>query len=606
MVQIGGYRVPRRINSFVASLILSALLLVTFYEILWISASTRKAEVGHHVYTLRNQDIKDMDQRVLAEQFYYHYEMPSPDFSEKEKSMENPSDTYHDEDQSARYESTDAWRSSDVYTNQLDTSKSRFPIHEVEEYKEKDSYLQQPLVADYPSGVDNIFFMLKTGGSVLWKRLPVHLFTTLTRTPHFAIYSDSPGSIAGYEVIDILQNVTDETLASAEFELYRHQRYIHDNHGVIDYSEIDIPGGWDLDRFKNIPMLAHAYSVSPDSDWFVFMDEDTYLLMDGLADWLKKLDPNTPLYLGSKALLGNLEFAHGGSGVVVSRKAVELTVGTHPEYVQEYENKTFDYCCGDFMVALMLKEKLDLEVEAQYEYPYSEYKFQGNSFYDVTANSDNWCLPIVSFHHASPHDIELLWEYERIKGPTRSSITYGTIYRDFYLPFIQDEIKNWNNGADEINYSYNMDHQIDIRPSYEDGEGFRPYESLDHCKIACDMIESCKMFRYLPKSQYCGLSTAIKLGKPSFDWVMKTDAELDEGLEYENSVSGWKIDRIRDLRKEQTCDPLHYIRNDDEDKLQEGWYRRLNKDTTYKPSLLLTIYELIEDPPRYENSTNQA
>jgi hypothetical protein len=606
MAQIGGYRIPRRINSLVASLILSALLLITFYELLCISASTRRAGVGHHVYTLRNQDIKDMDQRVLAEQFYYHYEMSSPDFGEKQKSMESPSDTYHDEHESARYESTDAWRSSEVYTNQLDTSKSRFPIHEIEEYKSKDSYLQQPLVADYPSGVENIFFMLKTGGSVLWKRLPVHLFTTLTRTPHFAIYSDSPGSIAGYEVVDILQNVTDETLASAEFELYRHQRYIHDNHGVIDYSEIDIAGGWDLDRFKNIPMLAHAYSISPDSDWFVFMDEDTYLMADGLADRLKKLDPNTPLYLGSKALLGNLEFAHGGSGVVVSRKAVELTVGSHPEYVQEYENKTFDYCCGDFMVALMLKEKLDLEVEAEYEYPYSEYKFQGNSFYDVVANSDNWCLPIVSFHHASPHDIELLWEYERIKGPARSSITYGTIYRDFYLPFIQEEIKDWNNGADEINYSYNMDHQTNIRPSYEDGEGFRPYESLDHCKIACDMIESCKMYRYLPNSQYCGLSSAIKLGKPSFNWVKKTDAEIDEGLEYENAVSGWKIARIRNLRKEQTCDPLHYIKDDEEDELKEGWYRRLNKGASYKPSLLSAVYEVIENPPRHQNSTNEA
>lgn len=455
---------------------------------------------------------------------------------------------------STRYESNDHWRADAVDApNVLQTTKHRYPLPSLNKYRSKGEYLQQPLVADYAKGSEKVFFMIKTGGSVLWNRLPIHLMTSLTRVPNFALYSDAPGSVGGHEVIDILQNSTKETLEKPEFTLYRRQRYIHDSHGVVDYSELDVKGGWELDKFKNIPMLADAYAKSPKSDWFVFMDADSYFMMDTLMEWLNTFDPEKPHYFGSRAALGDLIFGHGGSGVVLSRKAVELTVGEHPEYVQEYEQKAFKYCCGDALVALMLKEKLGLEIAVN-----TGNRFQGNSFWEVMVTPEKWCQPIASFHHLTAHDIEILWEYERLIGPEkRKHITYGDIYHDFYLPYIKDRIDNWDNKAEQVVFTPEKDKE---KP--KEGEE-RPYSSFEACQKACDEMSNCLMFRYLPNKSYCGLSKQIKLGRPAFEWVKEDNGN-------HKAISGWKIDRIRQVRKSQSCDPLST--ESDSEQLHEGWF----------------------------------
>lgn len=614
MINIIARRVPRRVINFFLIVLFSLIALLSFTEFLSIYTAPLSPIEGLNDnkntilaslykgsrYILPEFQLTNSDPKFLIS----HNNVKKNIFSDNDDSAVHA----HNSDQNSRYESNDAWRSDDSYAQ---LNPQRIDLPSPDKYISKGDYLQQPLVADYPKGAENMFFMLKTGGSVLWKRLPVHIFTTLTRTPNFALYSDSPGSIAGYEVIDILQNITDESIINSELDLYRRQRFIHDTHRIVDYSEIEVAGGWELDKFKNIPMLAHAYSISPSSDWFVYMDDDSYMMLDTLMEWLNTLDPEIPLYLGSRALLADIEFAHGGSGVVLSRKAVELTVGDHPEYIKEYEEKAFDYCCGDFMVALMLKEKLDLDISTRTDYPTVEYKFQGNSFYNVMVTEEKWCQPILSFHHLSPHDIEILWEYERLKGPnSKSNITYGSIYRDFYLPYLDDQIKDWDNEADEINYSYKMDQSIGINASYEGGKDNRPYENVEECKKVCDILDTCVMYRWLPQANYCGLSTTIKLGKPIYDWVntYRENAELDN----RGAISGWRIDRIRKMRKNQQCDPLH----DDEhsegtmgspefDRV-EGWYHRLNGNIKTRPHLLTEAYKMLQSLPPYNGNQTKA
>lgn len=46
-------------------------------------------------------------------------------------------------------------------------------------------------------------------------------------------------------------------------------------------------------------MLQHAWRHAPDNDWYVLVDDDTYILSDNLGQWLATLDPNKPYYLGS-------------------------------------------------------------------------------------------------------------------------------------------------------------------------------------------------------------------------------------------------------------------------------------------------------------------
>jgi hypothetical protein len=493
----------------------------------------------------------------------------------KEDQFTNRKQYFYSEPEKSRYESVDAWRSPDSFVSTYPSSEGGRPsVAHWSKFTSKGQYLKQPLAADYADGADKIFLMIKTGGDVLWKRLPVHLFTTLTRVPNFALYADKPGSIGGYEVIDILANVSAETYKSEVFSKYRKTRFLHDHRYVIDASEVNIDGGWELDKFKNIPMLNHAYHSSPTSDWFVFMDADSYIMMDTLTNWLKTLDPDQPLYMGSAAMYGDLMFGHGGSVVVVSRKALELTLGQHPEYVEEYEREAFKNCCGDVIVGQMLRDKIDVKLSHGTDYPHVGYRFQGNSHYDFAIQAGHWCHPIVSFHHITPHDIELLWEYEKLRGPTRDSITYSDMYRDFYLPYITEELAHWDNYASEREWKPNS-------PANDgaDVTGDTPNSSLEACKTACKEWDSCLSYRYITDRKTCGLSSSIKLGKPTVDWM---------GKDLVDTTSGWMIERIRDIRRQNSCDDLYHDTTEaapdgTENDNVEGWYhRRAQKEGIYR------------------------
>jgi hypothetical protein len=477
-----------------------------------------------------------------------------------------------------RYVSSDPWRPPESYEPTYVKSDKRPKLPSANKFRSKGEYLKQPIISDYPPGADKVFLMIKTGATVLWERLPIHLLTTLTKVPKFGLYSDSPGSIAGYEVVDALANISQSTKSDKSFQMYKYQRIIHDEHGVNDAGSVAMNEGWELDKFKNIPMLAHAYAASPESDWFVFMDADSYMLMDNLMDLLNTMDPDEPVYYGAKNHIQGVgsdgvriaaEFAHGGSGVIISRKALELTVGQHPEYVKEYENRTSGFCCGDGMVGMMLKEKLDLGISDEKKPPHVGVSVQGEPYYSVKVNQDKWCAPIVTFHKMTPHDIEVMYEYERLRPPNDRNITYGDIYRDFYLPYISDKVEDWDNRANERRYSLEQDKEDKILPHSEGGPEERPYESFEACRRKCESQDDCMSFRLIADKNFCGLSWDIRLGKPTTDWI---DQGSDSKLYTKGTTSGWMIDRIRELRKTMPCDPLYHDPNAD-GELGEGWYR---------------------------------
>lgn len=380
---------------------------------------------------------------------------------------------FHPYADSNRFLSQDAWRPQELYqTDNLATfaHKIRPKLPGLEFFSNKAQYLRQPLVAEFAPNSDKIFLMIKTGSTVLWNRLPLHTLTTLTKVPYYAIYSDMANSVGGHEVIDILANVTTKTKKSNDFKLYNQLQKLRNRNAMVDPKLTDLKGGWEMDKYKNIPMLAHALKVAPNTvDWFVFIDADTYLFVDNMINYLTTLNAKDKLYLGSIASFNNTNFAHGGSGVAISRAALEESIGKHPEWEHELEEVTVNNCCGDAMVAEMLK-KADIFVSPNKvdEYPYAGKRFQGEPVYGLDANAETWCQQVFTFHHIRPSEIELLWEYERLIGPERrKKITYYDIYRDFYLPYIRPIMPGWNNLAKFKQFSKAIDMEEDAEKTKE-------------------------------------------------------------------------------------------------------------------------------------------
>lgn len=487
---------------------------------------------------------------------------------------------YHADLDAFRFASNDAWRPKAAYYY-IQTANNRPKMPDLHTYTSKADYMKQALVADYAKGAENIFFMIKTGATVLWDRLPVHLLTTLTRVPNFALYADSASTIGGYEVVDVLQNISAQTKEHEQFGLYRKLQQLRSAHGTLRVSKSDLDGGWALDKFKNLPMLQHAYNQNPNLDWYVFMDADSYIMVDNLMDYLEKLDPNTPLYLGCAIYLGDTMFNHGGSGVVLSRAAMQKLFDQFPDIVNETEEEALATCCGDYMVAYALLKANILPSKGYRDYAKTGRKFQGESYQKMEFTQDTWCEKVISFHHLKSLDVEMLWEYERLIGPEkRRDIQYHDIYRDFVAPYIHKIMFEWDNHAKDIVYSEEKDKEKAEEkgmppPTQAEGKT-RPWKDTTTCREACEHNKRCLSWRYLPKQNYCGLATGIRLGRPSYDWIKDED---ESDLNKERIASGFMIDRIRKMRHNNVqCDAIYHSSSDDfnNDPYKEGWYNLLH------------------------------
>lgn len=462
-----------------------------------------------------------------------------------------------------RYESAEAWRRVNHRRFPLN-GKRRAPRRAAKSTSVTDaSAFEQTLIADYlDDSIKNVFLMLKTGATVLWDRVPVHVYTTFTRFPNFAIYSDKESSIAGYEIIDILRNLPSDVIEHAQLEQYRLMHEMHLMNWAQNPKLLKDSNAWNLDKFKNIPIFADAYARSPDSDWYVLMDDDSYIMTANLADFLKKYDPEEPLYYGSPAVLLDPQFDgtyfnHGGSGVVVSRGAMKRLFGPQANMsaqalIDKYSRLALNVCCGDAVFALALAHEAGVNTTLNpEEYPWEGGRFQGSSIADFKVIPEHWCLPISSWHHLTPTDIETLWQYEHIPSHDGRPL-YADIYRDFILPHV-DEVKyNWSlDGYDMV-----IDNETDISVFRDqDGNVINGTESWESCQKVCKLRDC---FAWTFSHSLCGLMTVgFSRGKAVNDRLTSAAASGSNNF----PVSGWNIARIRSARAAIECDPLQFDEN---------------------------------------------
>lgn len=178
---------------------------------------------------------------------------------------------------------------------------------------------------------------IKTGYSVMFERLPMHLIEPRPDIPYRHVYSDASAKLGQYEVIDILANVSDSIKNMDHFDGYaRMHQAIRDR----------VPpengwGQWDVDRFKFLPLHGDMYRSHPDASWFVTVDGDTFLFWSTLLRFLARFDPNDQLFFGmadSHGMngAGDTVWANGGAGYVLSKGVMDKTYARDP---WDFENQ---------------------------------------------------------------------------------------------------------------------------------------------------------------------------------------------------------------------------------------------------------------------------
>ncbi|KAL0265332.1 hypothetical protein SLS55_001297, partial [Diplodia seriata] len=259
-------------------------------------------------------------------------------------------------------------------------------------------------------GADDIFIVLKTGATVAHAKVPIHLRTTFRCAPHFALFSDLDDIIDGHLVHDVFgggsvpdavkeaaaaANDDDDSYdAGAAFELYDRLR-------AWQAARVDIAAkaagdaalrqqAWNLDKWKFLPLmraaLAHA-PRGPHTKWFVFIEADTALMWSNLLRWLPRFDAAKAWYIGCPSWISGSAFAHGGTGIILSRPALVLLAAALDADASLYPRLTAATWAGDYVLAQAMAL---VGVPLTPAFPI----MQGETPFSLDYTKRHWCYPV--------------------------------------------------------------------------------------------------------------------------------------------------------------------------------------------------------------------
>ncbi|KAF9886753.1 hypothetical protein FE257_011130 [Aspergillus nanangensis] len=400
--------------------------------------------------------------------------------------------------------------------------------------------------------MDEVVLMFKTGASVLWKRVPIHLATTLSPERidpnNVLLYSDYPETIGPWDFIDVLANASEKTRSSDNFQPYRLQADFNarQNYAELSNTAGDGPGlegGWKLDKYKFLPIVQHAGRTKPDAKWYVFMEDDSYIFLPNLVRHLEQFNPQEPWYLGSLAWIHGDYFAHGGSGFALSRGAWEKSFGQDPNIVEKFTAYTEEHGCGDHILGHVLHE-YGVEFGETHGDNRWTYGFNADSHWGTWYDQNLWCEPVYSWHHTHGKDVarfyklEQAWDLEK-KGPLR----HRDIFHEFVAPYLQPRVEFWDNWSSKYDIRSSNVANVEPPSTVKSPEVFRSsWKSVDACEAACVSWAECVQWSYY--EDRCKMDSAVLLGSG----IPEGDARRQTSLPW---TSGWLKRRIENWKCEE-------------------------------------------------------
>ncbi|KAL4894854.1 hypothetical protein BDV59DRAFT_175088 [Aspergillus ambiguus] len=391
---------------------------------------------------------------------------------------------------------------------------------------------------------DDIVLAFKTGSSAFWKRVPIHLATTLSPTrispDNVLLYSDKSETIGSWQFIDVLANTSDNFRQSENFIPYFQQADYDDRQNYAEMSNVpgDSPGlsgGWRLDKYKFLSIAKHAGEEKPNAKWYVFMEDDSWIFLPNLARHLAKFNHEEPWYLGSLAWNNGKYFAHGGSGFVLSRGAWMKSFGQDPNIVEKFESFTEEHSFGDHILGHVLHE-YGIEFGERHGDNRFSYGFNPEAHWSTWYEPANWCKPVYSWHHTHGRDVARFYNLEQSWDFEKGALRYRDIYDEFVAPFLKSRVDWWDNWSSKHEIRSNTAEYAEPPNSVKSADVWRSaWKSVDACEAACVSWPECVQWSYY--EDRCKMDTMILLGSG----IPASDSRRETSLPW---TSGWLKRRV--------------------------------------------------------------
>lgn len=270
---------------------------------------------------------------------------------------------------------------------------------------------------------ENVAVAVKTGATEATEKIPMQMLTTLRCAKSVMIFSDLEQTVAGYRVTDALGNIPKiATQGNSDFDFYWRlkdaEKYGQIETMLRDISDPHEPSylaAWTLDKYKILQILERLYAAYPNKHWYFIMDADTYLVWPNFLSWLQQLPhPNAnKSYFGAPAnntqFGQGMQFAHGGSGILMSQAAVHNFAVTNKGTIPDWHKLTQEVCCGDLILGAALQQN---GVPLQPSWP----TVNGEKPFTIPFGPTHWCQPVVTMHHVQPHEMNQLANFERSRS----------------------------------------------------------------------------------------------------------------------------------------------------------------------------------------------
>ncbi|KAH6682836.1 hypothetical protein B0J14DRAFT_468567 [Halenospora varia] len=389
---------------------------------------------------------------------------------------------------------------------------------------------------DFPSSA-KIVVAIKTGASEAASKLPAQMKTTLRCASHVVFFSDLEQDIGEYHLHDALSTVSHSVMDNnLDFKFYQEQlklwksgKGISSLKGMKSPEAPDKLAAWTLDKYKFIHSLEKTWELKPDMDWYLLFDADTYVIWSNLLTWLETMDPNKKSYFGSEVSIDGTRFAHGGSGIIMSRAAVYEVVVEHNGTAAKWDPLTHEKCCGDLVLGEALKEYgtelQDVWPSMSGETPATMPLGPGTPQY--------LCSPALTFHHLSPKEMQDLVKYEEKRPKSLGPLTHMELFKNLTVNSLSPRRKNWDNLAS------------DPGEFGKTGGVEREATTVEECAKFCTADKDC--FQYTHHDRTCYIGMSIRLGY---------EKKADEGGVYQ---SGWNLERLeRWIGKQTSCDHVTF------------------------------------------------